>query len=224
MNITQRHKEIPKENWLSESQKMELEIWKNSSQHEDRNSWWKTNFNNYEDIKNIPVQSLLEVGCGPFAQNTRHIMEVLNQKPSNVFLNDPLLTDYIKLNKPVCQVIKELNAAIYPYPLEECHMVPVDMIICINVLDHVFSMPRCLDIIYNGLNPNGILIFGNDLTNEDNFNRTPKEDPYGMLHPIRFDHTDIQSFLVKFEKIYEKTVPVNGYHCGTLCFIGAKNG
>src|SRR5512135_3105073 len=192
MNILKRYKEIHKENWLAESQKMELEIWKNSNQHEDRNSWWKKNFNNYEDIKGIPVQSLLEVGCGPFAQNTQYVLNALNQKPSKIFLNDPLLNEYINLNKPVCRINKELNVGIYPYPFEECKITPVDMIICINVLDHVFNMPRCLEAIYNGLNPGGILIFGNELTSEENFKNTPIDDPNAMLHPIRFDYPDVQ--------------------------------
>jgi 2-polyprenyl-3-methyl-5-hydroxy-6-metoxy-1,4-benzoquinol methylase len=223
MNILKRYREIPKEAWFAESQQMELNIWRTSTGPEDRNSWWRNNFQNYKFIENESIKSIMEVGCGPFAKNIQYVMEALRQKPERVLLNDPLLSEYIGLGRPVSEVIKNLNAEQYPIPLEECHIgEPVDMVISINVLDHVFNLDKCMDSIYQNLTPKGIIILGTELTNEANFNSTPKDDPYAMLHPIRFDYQDIKIHLDKYDPVFETILETSGYHCGVLLFIGRK--
>jgi hypothetical protein len=84
-----------------------------------------------------------------------------------------------------------------------------------------------MESIYNNLKKGGVLILGNDLTNQEDFNKTPKDDPHGMMHPIRFDHDDSKSFLLKYEKISEKVLDrQNGRapdsHYATLLYIGRK--
>jgi SAM-dependent methyltransferase len=224
MEILKRYTQIPKEDWEKTSQPMELNIWKNFNYHEDRNTWWKGLFEAYKSIEDEAIHSILEVGCGPFAKNTQFVIDALKLKPKQIFLNDPLLNEYIKLNKPVVRIIKEYRATIYSTPLEECIIEkPVDMIICINVLDHVFNIKLCFEAIYKALNPQGILIFGNDLTNDIDFNSTPKNDPYGMLHPIRFEYDDINGYLKNYSPMFDKiSTAINGYHYGTLFFIGKK--
>ena len=222
MNILdERHRKIPKETWQAISQKMELDIWKNSDR--DKNEWWRDNFNNYACIVNERVDSLLEVGCGPFAKNTEFVMNALKSRPGRILLNDPLLDEYIKLGKPVKEFAENNKAVCYSVPLEECRLQePVDMIISVNVLDHVYDMDLCLESIYNNLKPGGILILGNSLTSEQNFRETPKIDPYGMLHPIRFDDNDIKSHLEKYGNIFKKISEPDGRHYGTLFYIGKK--
>lgn len=224
MNILKRYKEIPKNEWLEHSQKMELEIWKNSPSIEDRNLWWRSLFNDYKCIEDEKITSILEVGCGPFAWNIQFVINSLKEKPIQIYLNDPLLSEYIYLNKPVTDFINKNNVIIHSCPLEELNLEPVDMIISINVLDHVFNLNKCFESIYNNLKFGGIFIFGNDLTNETNFKNTPKNDPYGMLHPIRFDHIDIKPHIEKYEKIFKEISSSKNStaHYGTLLFIGRK--
>jgi SAM-dependent methyltransferase len=223
MKIEARLQEISKKSWKTISQEMELSIWKKNTANEDKNKWWEEKFNNYISIENEPINSIMEVGCGPFAVNIQNVIRALKNKPAKIILNDPLLQQYLDLDKPVKNFIFSSNAIIYSIPLEECIILePVDLIICINVLDHVYSLHKCLQSIEINLKPSGILILGNDLTNEENFRKTPTDDPNAMLHPIRFDYPEIKEFLDKFEKIYEKISEPSGYHCGSLFFIGRK--
>lgn len=225
MIIENRYKEIPKKDWQNISQSMELTMWKYSDCREDRNTWWKDQFESYKIIEDEIAPNILEVGCGPFAVNMLYIMQYLKHKPYKIFLNDPLLNKYIELNKPVAEIIQVFNATTYPIPFEESNIKDLmNIVLCINVLDHVYSMDLCLKAIHKSLCKNGILVLGNDLTNEENFNRTPKDDPNAMLHPIRFDYDDIKSYLEDYDPIFEKITEetVSDYHCGSLLFIGRK--
>ena len=220
-----RMQEISKDSWKKITQTMELKIWENSMAKEDKNNWWAQNFNNYINAVEEPVDSIIEMGCGPFAKNIQIILNILKHKPTKIMLNDPLLQEYINLNKPVKNFIEKNKIETFICPLEECVLPsPVDMLISINVLDHVYNLKNCLNSILNNLKPSGILILGNDLTNDKNFKDTPTDDPNAMLHPIRFDYSDIEYFLDKFDSIYKKISDPQGFHCGTLFFIGRKYG
>lgn len=224
MNIEKRYTQIPEDSWAAISQKMELDIWKNTIASEDRNAWWLKKFNYYSNLKNETVNTIFEAGCGPFAKNIQYIMQVLKSTPKRIYLNDPLLDEYLKMEKPVKSFVDKNNVICYSTPLEKCSLPEtVDMIIVINVLDHVYDIDLCFKSIYNNLNKNGLLILGNDLTNEENFKETPKDDPYGMLHPIRFDYEDIKGYLNLYDPVFIRiSEPMGSYHCGTLSFIGRK--
>jgi len=228
MNITERYKEIPKDAWASESQQMELKLWEANNIGDDWNMWWKMKFDHYVSVANEKVESIAEVGCGPIAKNIQFVVQALQNKPTKYFLSDPLLKDYVNMNRPVASFAMDVKATLSAKPLEEwTTKEPVDMIVCINVLDHVYSMPKCMESLYNNLKKGGILVLGNDLTNQEDFDKTPKDDPHGMMHPIRFDHEDAKPFLSKYEPVFDKILNrqegrAPGSHYATLLYIGRK--
>ena len=230
MKITQRLTEIPKSCWQAESQLMELDVWKNAGNDgDDWNNWWAGKFDNYSFLINEDIKNICEVGCGPYAKNIQFVTSVLNTKPINYFLNDPLLNEYINLDKSVKTFASQVQANINAEPLEEYTLEEkVDCIICVNVLDHVYSLDKCFNSMYANLKPNGILILGQDLTNDYDFDVTPKEDPWAMMHPIRVDYNDIKPYLIqKYTPIFDKILPreesrASYNHYGTLLFAGKK--
>lgn len=220
MNITERYQEIPKEAWANESQQMELKLWEANNIGDDWNMWWKIKFDDFSAITNEKVDSIAEVGCGPIAKNIQYVVQALQTKPTKYFLSDPLLKEYVNMGRPVSNFAMEVQAKLSSKPLEEWILKePVDMIVCINVLDHVYSIPKCMESIYNNLKKGGVLILGNDLTNQEDFDATPKDDPNGMMHPIRFDYDDIKPFLSKYEIISEKVL---GRQEGRIRYAGEE--
>ena len=214
-----------KNRWVA-AQKWELEYWSNhNSDGDDWNYWWKEKFNNYSFL-NTEYASLLEVGCGPFARNTQ-IIKSIYPDIKKISLSDPLLVDYINSNKEVGIFAKNNNCKIYPFPLEELDTDELyDIVVCINVFDHVYDVNTCFDIIYKALNKNGILILGQDLTNEEDFKLCP-ETITDVGHPIKLSDDYLSNYLSLYNNIYYKMLPRNegrnpAAHYGTLLFAGSK--
>lgn len=213
-------KNIDKERWYY-AQNFEKMCWKDwAEDSEDWNSWWMEKFDNYSFLKNYKIESILEVGCGPWAKNTLNVINVIGE-PKKIFLEDPLLNDYISQNKSV----KKISATKISAPLEELELnEQVDLLICINVFDHVYSTTKCMQAICKSLKPNGIIIFANDLTNEQDYIKTPIAD---VGHPIRLDLECCESFMKPFEKIFIKILEREEgrnppCHHGTFLFSGLK--
>jgi hypothetical protein len=90
--------------WI-EAQNRECREWRGLAHRtDDWNIWWKEKFDNYFFVKDRNINSILEVGCGPFAQNIRYITAELQNKNPKIGLNDPLLNDYLKFSKLVGSV------------------------------------------------------------------------------------------------------------------------
>lgn len=212
------------ERWKT-AQKRELQEWKNFGGNIDWNNWWKKKFDDYNCLKEQPVDSFIEVGCGPFAWNTTFIIEALGKTPSKVILSDPLIHNYLDLKKRVVTLKNELNAEVNADPLEKLKLEqPVDCIVCINVLDHCYDADLCFNKMHENLNKGGLIIFGQDLTSEEDGAKHP--DP-GVMHPIRFDEAYANKYLSKYKTIFRKVLPRNEgrnppYHYATMLFIGRK--
>jgi len=207
------------------AQKMELKEWKEFAGFDDWNLWWKKKFNNYSFMADKTPKSIVEVGCGPFARNISYVLKSINTNPTRIILNDPLIKDYLKLNKRVKQLHEIEKYEIVSNPLETLNLeYPVDCIICINVLDHVFDAAKCFESMYNNLNVGGILILGQDLSNEDDGRKLPESD---IMHPIRFDEAYANKYLIKYQKLFRKVLPRKDgrnppYHYATMLFAGIK--
>lgn len=213
-------------NKWKQAQHEEFLVWHNLFTDDDWNNWWAKQFENYEFLKDFKINTIAEVGCGPFAKNIQIIINKLNTKPISGMLNDPLLEKYIQDNKPVSKIINK-KVTLNSCPLEEIPLnEKYDCIICINVLNHVYDVNKCMDNMYNILNPNGILILGEDLTNDEDLILAP-EILTDKLHFIRFTEEVILNKINKYDKIIYKTLPREEgrnprAHYKTILFCGRK--
>ena len=203
------------------AQQWEKDVWRRySTDGEDWNPWWAQKFSGYEFLKGRKILSMLEVGCGPWAKNTIIILGVIGND-KRVVLEDPLLDDYISTGK----TITKLNAERFSVPLEELVLpVKVDLVVCINVLDHVYSVGLCMDAIFRSLNREGIVIVGQDLTNDEDVSKTPNAD---VGHPVRIEASSCMEHLSVYRPIYQQILPREtgrnpSAHYGTLLFAGEK--
>lgn len=214
------------ERW-KEAQKWELNAWLGSEKNlEDWNSWWFNHFQNFKYLEDRVFKSFLEVGCGPYCRNTEYFIKLF-PNISTVSILDPLLNEYIKHGYYVNTVIKKYNTNNFSCSLESySDDKKYDVVLCINVLDHVKDSNLCMDKMYNSLNKGGVLILGQDLTCEEDFNLEP-----GLLtdpgHPIRLDHfyfrDKLKDYNHIFHKILERELGRNPKaHYGTLFYVGSK--
>jgi ubiquinone/menaquinone biosynthesis C-methylase UbiE len=95
-----------------------------------------------------------------------------------------------------------------------------DLVIMINVLDHVQDAFRCLAVATSLVKPGGLLLLGQDLTAEE-------DDIEDVGHPIRLHLTDILPHLTDFEPVLQKTLPQTegrnpSVHYATLVFAGRR--
>jgi len=215
---------IDRNRWV-EAQQTELDVWKKyANGNNDWNDWWEKQFQLYRPIINYKIDSIIEVGCGPFIQNIRKIMTVLNKKIDRIGINDPLLKEYMTFSKNAISFAKQYNPEMYDCPLEGLMTDNrFDCVICINVLDHVSDVEKCMENMNNILNDGGILILGQDLTDDWDI-KNSQED---IMHPMRFDEEYIRSFINKYKDVYYRLLNREegrnpSAHYGTLLYIGQK--
>lgn len=222
--------EVTLDRW-QKAQAAELLCWAQEPlDSEDWNSWWSTKFSNYEFLSKENIDSVYEVGCGPYAKNIEHIFQAIGKIPSRVILEDPLLKSYIILGKSIKRFLSLPNSVLFPLPMEDFTLEsmgiePVDLVVCNNVLDHVKSVEGCFRHMESALKPGGILVLGQELTNEEDENNHPGHDD--VMHPIMIDETSLSKFLSPYEVIKYEILPRDAgrnpeYHCGTLLFVGRK--
>jgi SAM-dependent methyltransferase len=193
---------------------------------DDWNLWWKKQFDNYEFLPS-GVDNAIEVGCGPYT-NIRHIAETC--KLRHLFLSDPLIKTYISFKLAyTADAYRRGFCILDDHPLEE---VPYrddyfDVVVMINVLDHVRDAGACMDNAIRILRPGGFLILGQDLTNEDDLNALSK-DPGLVGHPVKLPEEWFRPYLTSnFHPVLDKVLsredgrePNN--HYATLVFSGTK--
>lgn len=199
--------EVSSERWKL-AQQEELKIWQNEpNDNEDWNSWWASKFSNYSFLENKKIESIYEVGCGPYAKNIELVMKFVG-KPERILLEDPLLSQYCTMGKSVNRFLNS-NNKLFSLPMEDFKLTqvgekPVDLVICNNVLDHVQSVKKCFEHIKDALKTDGILILGQDLTSEDDvLNHLGLEDP---CHPIHVDENSIMEIVKNDYEIIIKKV------------------
>lgn len=220
-----------RERW-TKAQNAELEYWASQGPDgDDYNKWWSEKFDGFKAVKWPAVRSLLEVGCGPFARNTRGILDTHyrgTQRPE-IWLNDPLLYEYASRGMYVRTLIDHMGCRPNGLPLEELDSMPakkVDALICINVVNHVYNIDSCFNAMRNRLAKGGFLIFGNEITNANDFARVPElRNDNDAKHPVFLDLPDIQKHLDYYKPILKKVLPQEegrnpAAHYGTLIFIG----
>jgi len=234
--------EVSKERWLK-AQEFELTIWQGRSSWynvlismitrafgfksinvgDDWNSWWYEQFDSYRIIPNR-LHNAIELGCGPYT-NIRLIWK--DRTIDHVVCSDPLASHYIRFKR--CWLASEYSRGtilIDNHPAEESPFENdyFDLVIMINVLDHVQDALASLCTAIRITRPSGYLVIGQDLSDETDVT-TSSED---VGHPIRLHHEDIDKYILgifepKLYKILRREEGRNPQaHYGTYLFIGQK--
>jgi len=210
-----------------DAQTFEKECWINSVHlGDDWNFWWREKFDKYNSVENHFEQKeidILEVGCGPFT-NVRLIESIVNYK--KVVCSDPLMPTYIKLPCWINSNSHRLGFELHNDQLENLRYAneSFDLLICINVLDHVQDVDRCFHEMKRVLKKNGLIVFGQDLTDwikRDDPNPNKDQD---QGHPIRINEEYCYENLKDMKSLLNKVVESRNKnaHYGCLVYIGEK--
>jgi SAM-dependent methyltransferase len=193
---------------------------------DDWNQWWREKFDNYRFLPDR-LGNVLEAGCGPYT-NARLILE--RTKIDHLFLSDPLIRTYVKFKLTfVAEQYRQAACVLDDHPLEELPFASdyFDLAVMINVLDHVRDARGCMDSLVRVVKPGGILIVGQDLSDEHDVNRL-QADPGAVGHPIKLRHEWFAPWLkTGFEPIVDRVLSreegrAPEVHYGTLLFAGRK--
>lgn len=237
--------------WIK-AQEFELNFAKHAiASGDDWNRWWLEKFENYDLLAGKTFTNVLEVGCGPHT-NIRHILPKINCK--KVYLEDPLIQFYcthLLLSKKtiLASILHKLRGK--PYEInyllnlfanlrvsvdlsaQKLEDLPyrdetMDLLVCINVLDHVNDYDGCMSEIYRVLRPGGVLVLGQDLSNDEDLQNCP-ESYEDIGHPIKVDHLIIDATLngnydLRFRKLLPKEEGRNpAAHYSTYLGIAEKH-
>jgi len=217
--------------------------------HDDWNRWWKNKFDGYKVLKGKSLPRVLEVGCGPHT-NLRLILPQISTR--EIYLEDPLIQSYLdfrpgsppssRLNKllgrsaPIAPAIfiqslfkdSSYRSHISSAPLEELPYKDrlVDLVVCVNVLDHVFDLGLCMAQMDRVLKKGGIIVLGQDLSNDDDYKQAP-ESWKDVGHPIKVDQFEIEKYLKNYRPLFKKVLPRKAgrnpaAHYGTYLLIAKK--
>lgn len=212
---------VSEDRW-KQAQAWEKEIQKKiAAKGDDFNYWWFEKFDGYKVIRNRIFYNVLEVGCGSVT-NARLILPLIQYR--KLWLEDPLIYFYEEINA----LESELTSALCSEPLEKLSLADysMDLVICINVLDHVQDALRCMLQMRRVLKAGGVLILGQDLSNQEDFERCPSSWQ-DVGHPIKLDDAFFAEHLEGFTPLYNLTLTREAgrnpqAHYGTLCYIGRK--
>jgi SAM-dependent methyltransferase len=209
-----------------------------AAEGDDWNEWWADRFDRYSTLHGRRFRSLLEVGSGPHT-NVRLLLP--HVEVDHLFLEDPLIQAYLAREERVgprwrrrtarpalWHLVADRSRAVdvSAAPLERLPWADGTMegILCINVLDHVQDAERCLAEMRRVLAPGGVLVLGQDLSNEEDFARAPEawED---VGHPIHVDEAALDRLIGPIQPLFRKILPRDegrnpAAHYGTYLLIG----
>ncbi len=157
----------------------------------------------------------------------RLILEACTAK--YVFLSDPLINTYVNFRDTfVFQAHRKYMAILDNHPIEECPFRSdyFGLVVLINVLDHVMDAELCLRHAMRIVEPGGILIIGQDLTNEDDLRNEQVVNDIG--HPIKMEEEWLDKLTgPRFSTIKHRVLAREAgrnpqAHYGTYIFAGRK--
>lgn len=206
---------------------------------DDWNRWWYAAFDGHRVLHGQRFEDVLEVGCGPHT-NMRLILPHI--RLGRLWLEDPLIDHYLHLRQTrrvlrlfcvqsrpaVAKIAERYRAELLAEQLEELPLPDrsIDLCVCVNVLDHVQDVGLCLNQMRRVLKPNGILVIGQDLSNEEDFELCP-ESVTDIGHPIKVDASFLDSYLGDLLPLYRKILSREqgrnpNCHYGTYLLIGQQ--
>ncbi len=196
------------------------------------NYWWSKQFEEYSFIPG-DLRNVVEFGCG-HTTNMRLILK--GRWAKHIFASDPLIRHYITYRgSPISRKWRKGEYLIDDHPLEDAPFCSnyFDLVVCINVLDHVQDVSLCMENLIRVVGHSGILIFGQNLTGEDDLKATEqlrKSSQSDIGHPHKFPDEDIfLPYFAGFETLIHKVLKrEEGYqplwYHGTLIYAGKKSG
>jgi ubiquinone/menaquinone biosynthesis C-methylase UbiE len=190
---------------------------------DDWNTWWMNQFNNYSFLP-PEMGDVIEVGCGPYT-NVRLMRDRCRMK--HLVLSDPLIRTYVKFKLTfVREMYDKAACSLDDHPLEELPFKDAhfDMAVMINVLDHVRDANACMENFYRVVKPGGIVIFGQDLSREEDAEALLK-DPGLAGHPIKLHEDWFGPWIEQCEPIIHRILKReegrnDEKHYSTLIFAG----
>lgn len=220
---------VSKDRW-AEAQNGEYVYWRDQGvDGDDWNDWWRQQFDGYSAISIPLATSILEVGCGPFARNLRWFLDAkakLGGRFTRVAVEDPLLFRYAAEGKFVGKII-DAGARASNEPLEAMDLGETyDIVLCINVLDHVMDAQRCIANAIRHTSIGGHVVIGQDLTEAEDLVMCP-ESYLDEKHPIKlsldFMNTQLSGLANQWKKVLPRGEGRNPKaHAATLLFVGTK--
>lgn len=191
----------------------------------DWNDWWFEQFDQYSFLPR-KMKKLIELGSGPYT-NARLISQECDIE--QVVCTDPLALEYTNFdNGWLANSFRTRRIMVVCHPMESSPFPDrlFDCVIVINVLDHVHNAEACLKEAIRLTCDRGILILGQDLTNEEDMEKP--ENMFDIGHPIRLKHDWLDRILLnEFESLIYKILSREqgrdpNYHYGTYIFAGRR--
>src|ERR1700722_3160822 len=236
--------DVPRERWL-QAQRWEGDLWKNSNRPlrnaakrvlqqlglrrrevgDDWNHWWAERLQHDRFVPSH-IENAIEFGCGPYT-NLRLLSN--GRTIDHAYCSDPLLHIYLKFRYTwLSESYRKQSVLVDDHPMEQCPFASdfFDLVVLINVLDHVRDASECLRQAVRVTKPGGLLIVGQDLTSEEDLSLPEVRSDVG--HPIRVDHQTLALFLQPaFKPIFHHVLSRDdgrepAAHYGTYLFAGSK--
>jgi SAM-dependent methyltransferase len=190
---------------------------------DDWNHWWKDRFDGYRFLP-PHLGDCIELGCGPYT-NMRLILE--GRKARRVVCSDPLVNSYITFRgRWLAEAHARGLVEIDDYPAEEPKFPPAsfDLVVMINVLDHVRDADLCMRKAIELLRPGGYIVLGQDLRDDADI----ADRPHDVGHPIRLRRQDLEPYLQPLTTVLRADVSREEsrdprLHYATLVYAGRSS-
>ncbi|OGZ18363.1 MAG: hypothetical protein A2V72_01160 [Candidatus Nealsonbacteria bacterium RBG_13_37_56] len=199
---------IDRTRWL-DAQQAEKNVWLRDFKrlNQDNNKLKKENFDNYDLLKNLKFNNVIELGCGPFT-NIRYILKIVQAE--NIHLLDPLLKDYLKKtnctyksgklvlgdNNFLNSVFgKKRSVNFYSCPIEEFNCPEkFDLIVMIDVLEHCYDFNKIANKILETSKKGTYFVFQDKFFDINNISGEVLTK-YDAAHPLRVRKELLLNFL-----------------------------
>jgi SAM-dependent methyltransferase len=189
---------------------------------DDWNHWWAKRFDGYAFLPS-KIENFIELGCGPYT-NTRLVLR--GRTATHAYCSDPLIRDYADfVGTWLWRAHRRREVLLDDHPAEECPFRSdyFDVVVIINVLDHVRDAALCLQEAVRITKQGGYLLLGQDLSNDEDAAATAGD----VGHPVTLDRGDVDPFLAGFDPVINTQLSRDegrnpSAHYGTLVFAGRK--
>jgi SAM-dependent methyltransferase len=184
---------------------------------DDWNLWWRDQFDEYAFLPDH-LGSFIELGCGPYT-NTRLILH--KRTADRVVCSDPLADEYVRFRgRWLADAVKRGLVEVDNHPIEASPFPPAsfDVVVMINVLDHVMDADACMQVATSLPKPGGFFLLGQDLADPETLG---KYEWFDQGHPIRPTADDVGQYLQEFDPVISKTLPPRDERLQTGVFVFA---
>jgi SAM-dependent methyltransferase len=189
---------------------------------DDWNHWWKDRFDGYHFLPSH-LGDCIELGCGPYT-NMRLILD--GRHAGRIVCSDPLIDSYVTFRgRWLAEAYAAGRVEIDNHPIEDIPFAPAgfDLVVMINVLDHVRDADVCMRRAIDLLRSGGFFLIGQDLSNDQDI----AHHPYDVGHPIRLRREDLDPYLETLSPVHCKELSREEgrdprLHYATLVYAGIK--